>query len=110
MTWEYKPGFTLSNPDFDDTLYPSLEEKLGRKLTREENIHLFRRSGMFKEWLFNNLKECASTEEAEELFQKGKQPPAMEAKIQQRLEQERLEKESSRGWLGVLWEKLKRKL
>lgn len=107
---EYKPGFTLLNPDFNDSLFPSLEDKLERKLTVEENTYLFRRSGMFKEWLFNNLKECASPEEAEELFKRGKQSPAMEAKIQERLEQERLERKKSWGLLGVLWEKLRRKL
>lgn len=106
---EYKPGFTLLSPDFDDTIYPSIEEKLNRKLSREENIYLFRRSGMFKEWLFDNLKECVSSEEAEELLRHGRQPPAMLAKIEKRLEEERLEREKSRGLLGVLWEKLKRK-
>src|SRR5574338_1388729 len=69
--------YSLSHPDFNNTVFSSVEAALGRKLTREENIHFFRRGGMFKEWFFNNLRECASPEEAEELFKHGTQPPGM---------------------------------
>lgn len=100
--------FTRLHPDFDNTVFISVEEKLGRKLSREENIRFFRRGGMFKEWFFNNLRLCATAEEAEELFQHGTQPPAMLAEIAERVRLE--EEEKSKTLWGMLWGKLKRKL
>lgn len=104
MNLEYKPGYTLLNPDFNDTLYPTLEEKLNRKLTAKECERFFWTTGMYKEWFFNTLKECATPEEAEQLFLYGKNPPAILAKWA------KLEADKPKSLWSMIWEKLKRKL
>lgn len=44
-----------NEPDYTQTVWPSVEEKLGRKLLPVENRGLMYTSGMFKEWFFLNL-------------------------------------------------------
>lgn len=67
----------LPDPDFTQTCFPAIEEKLGRKLTIEENKNFLYRGGMFKEWFFNELKECTTIEQAERLFAKALAPWAV---------------------------------
>ena len=62
-------SYSRSNPDFSQTIWPTIEAKVGRKLTEEENRRfMYRGGGMFKEWFFNSLKECSTPEQAEDLF------------------------------------------
>lgn len=58
----------MIEPDFNNTIYPILEEKLSRKLSKEENERFYWTSGMYKEWLFKRINECSTLEEAEQLF------------------------------------------
>lgn len=47
--------FTVLNPDFDQTIWVRVEEKLSRKLLPVENMGIFQTTGMFKEWFFGSL-------------------------------------------------------
>jgi hypothetical protein len=58
----------MSEPDFNNTIYPTIEGKLGRKLSEEENKRFYWTSGMRKEWVFNKLAQCTTSEQAEQLF------------------------------------------
>lgn len=59
----------MLEPDYTQTVWPTIEAKLGRKLSEEENKRfMYRGGGMFKEWFFNFLKECSTAAEAEDLF------------------------------------------
>ena|SRR5579885_2217100 len=56
-------------PDFTQTCWPTIEAKLGRKMTAEENKKfMYRGGGMFKEWFFDTLRKCNTSEEAEQLL------------------------------------------
>lgn len=46
----------IPDPDFNQTCWPEVEEKLGRKLLPVENQGLYQTSGMFKEWFFLGLR------------------------------------------------------
>lgn len=98
-----KPVYSRLNPDFTQTVWPSIEAKLGRKLTAEENERfMYRGGGMFKEWFFNNLKECQTPEEGEDLLARALQRPWVSHEPVKEI-----------GFLEMLWvllwEKLKRK-
>ena len=54
----------MSEPDFTKSLWVSIEGKIGRKLTFDENEWYYYTSGMYKEWVHNNLKNW-SIEETE---------------------------------------------
>lgn len=71
-----KDGIRLVDyiPNFNLTTWPLIEDKLGRKLSKEENEQYFYTSGMRKEWLFNRIRECQSPSEAEELFRQAQLP------------------------------------
>lgn len=43
-------------PDFNQSLWISIEDRINRKLTSEENKRIYYLSGMRKEWLFNLAK------------------------------------------------------
>lgn len=59
----------LKDPDFTQSMYLLLEEKLGRKMTEEENRRFyFQCSGMRKEWFYNQLNKFSSIEEVEDLL------------------------------------------
>ena len=49
-------------PDFSQTLWANIEEKLGRKLSPVENQGIYQRAGMFKEWFFSNLASMSNEE------------------------------------------------
>lgn len=67
MNWE---------PDYTQTVWPTLEAKLGRKMTADENKRLmYRGGGMFKEWFFNSVRECTTPEETEDLLARALQRP-----------------------------------
>jgi hypothetical protein len=57
----------MREPDYSQSIWISVEERLGRKLSPEENERIFKTSGMRKEWFFNRLKQCANLEEAEDI-------------------------------------------
>lgn len=57
-----EPKFTLLNPDFSQTLWARIEEKLGRKLLPVENEGIFITTGMFKEWFFGDLDSMPNEE------------------------------------------------
>ena len=66
----------LPEPDYTKTVWPTLEEKLGRKMTEDENRRLmYRGGGMFKEWFFNSVRKCTTPEEAEDLLARALQRP-----------------------------------
>jgi hypothetical protein len=63
-------------PDYTQTVWPTIEAKLGRKMTAEENKKfMYRGGGMFKEWFFNTLKDCTTAEQAEDLLARALQRP-----------------------------------
>ena len=93
----------MREPDYTQTVWPTIEAKLGRKLTAEENYRfMYRGGGMFKEWFFNSLKECSTAEETEDLFARAIGPRVWHSPV----EQPSLLK---MVW-ELLWGKLKRKL
>lgn len=66
----------LPEPDYTQTVWPTIEAKLGRKMTADENKRfMYRGGGMFKEWFFNTLKECETSEQAEDLLARALQRP-----------------------------------
>jgi hypothetical protein len=66
----------LVEPDYTQTVWPTLEEKLGRKMSEDENRRLMYRGGaMFKEWFFNSLEKCTTPEQAEDLLARALQRP-----------------------------------
>lgn len=59
----------LPDPDFTQTCWPTIEKKLGRKMTADENKRfMYNGGGMFKEFFFRELEECATAEQAENLL------------------------------------------
>lgn len=52
----------IRDPDFNQTLWMSVEEKLGRKLSPVENQGIYQRAGMFKEWFFSKLDSMTNEE------------------------------------------------
>lgn len=45
----------IPEPDWNQSIWLSIESKIGRKLTAEENIWYARTSGMYKEWFGNSM-------------------------------------------------------
>lgn len=45
----------IRTPNFTQTIWLRIENKIGRKLSEEENKWLYYTSGMYKEWFFNSL-------------------------------------------------------
>lgn len=65
----------LPDPDFTQTCWPTIENKLGRKMSPEENQKfMYRAGGMFKEWFFDRLNECVTTEQSEQLLTRWLSP------------------------------------
>lgn len=71
----------LPDPDFTQTCWPTIEAKLGRKMTAEENKDfLYRGGGQFKEWFFRELAVCSTSEQAESLLARVLAPWVMSPK------------------------------
>jgi hypothetical protein len=64
--------WSLREPDFTQPLWLNIEKKLGRPLTPEENKYIYYRSGMFKEWLFEEVDKASTPQEIENLLTRGK--------------------------------------
>lgn len=102
-----EPKYSRSNPDFSQTIWPTIEAKTGRKLTADENERfMYRGGGMFKEWFFNALKDCNTPEQAEDLLARALQRPWPS---QSSPEPSQPEVGLFRFMWGLLWEKLRRK-
>ena len=53
---EVKFSWLNADPDFSSSLWVSIETKLGRKLSPEENERIYRMGAMRKEWFFNCME------------------------------------------------------
>jgi hypothetical protein len=107
--------FSLFNPDFSQTLWTRVENKLGRKLSPVENQGIFQRAGMFKEWFFGKLDSMSNeevesivSEQADRVYGWSNRPDKPERKGQTRPKKIEPEKivESEKIIKKSLWQRL----